>query len=163
MKKFTVTEDTEVVLNGKKYLLEAGDKIVINEVREWSELHSEERGDKVVSIMKSSSSSNNDGPALMYVAYLDIPADHHLADIDLYEFNDYSMAGYGHVWNVSHSTENGMWRYGFPIYVDVDEGEDPKSALQKALTRLRDAADRIDTAELVEFDSSDVSDLDLPD
>jgi len=29
MKKFTVSEDTEVVLNGKKYLLESGDKIVI--------------------------------------------------------------------------------------------------------------------------------------
>ena len=27
MKKFIVSEDTEVVLNGKKYLLEAGDKI----------------------------------------------------------------------------------------------------------------------------------------
>jgi len=31
MKKFTVSEDTEVVLNGKKYLLESGDKIVIGE------------------------------------------------------------------------------------------------------------------------------------
>jgi hypothetical protein len=29
MKKFTVTEDTEVVLDGKKYLLEAGDQIVM--------------------------------------------------------------------------------------------------------------------------------------
>jgi len=31
MKKFTVSEDTEVVLDGKKYLLESGDKIVL----EW--------------------------------------------------------------------------------------------------------------------------------
>ena len=29
---YTVSEDTEVVLNGKKYLLEAGDQIVLEAV-----------------------------------------------------------------------------------------------------------------------------------
>jgi hypothetical protein len=32
MKKFIISEDTEVVLDGKKCLLEAGDTIVINEI-----------------------------------------------------------------------------------------------------------------------------------
>lgn len=38
MKKFTVSEDTEVVLNGKKFLLEKGDKITINEWGDRSEI-----------------------------------------------------------------------------------------------------------------------------
>ena len=33
MKKFIVSEDTEVVLNGKKYLLEEGDKIAIQQAK----------------------------------------------------------------------------------------------------------------------------------
>lgn len=31
MKKFVVSEDKEIILSGKKYLLEKGDKIVLNE------------------------------------------------------------------------------------------------------------------------------------
>ena len=37
MNKFIVSEDTEVVLNGKRMLLEKGDKIVINEMYEYND------------------------------------------------------------------------------------------------------------------------------